>query len=538
MPAFRPMSSTVCRQERVKPILDMAVSRFNAFSRMARELEEARSELESRKVIDRAKGILMKSRGLTEEAAYTLLRKTAMNQNRKIGDIAQSLVTAAGLLGTGGGRMSMGAEHQITAGFMPLFDSAVLVAAGELGFAAREGIDLTLHRETSWANIRDRIAIGHFHLAHMLGPMPLACNLGLTPLASETIVPFSLGLGGNCVTISNAVWAGMAAHGAMPDLDPARAGAALGAFIRERAAAGRDPLRFAVVHPHSGHNYELRYWLAACGIDPEREIEIVIVPPPFMADALAAGRIDGYCVGEPWNSASVAAGTGHIVTVKALLWRNSPEKVIGVRKAWARGEPATRWRHCCARCIIRRAGARIRPTTPNWPRVMAQPGFLGLPPAVQMPILTGHLQLGGGAELDVDDFFLPFDKAANFPWKSHALWFYTQMVRWGHVAHTPENLAIARDCYRPDLYRSALKPLGVALPGANAKVEGALKVATRGRRDRGKPGARAGRLLRRPDLRSRRDRRLHRAPEIGSRGSLIILAPFLCIAQKLCVRLL
>jgi response regulator NasT len=89
------------RQERVKPILDMAISRFNAFSRMARELEEARSELESRKIVERAKGILMKSRGLTEEAAYALLRKTAMNQNRKLADIAQSLVTAAGLLGPG-----------------------------------------------------------------------------------------------------------------------------------------------------------------------------------------------------------------------------------------------------------------------------------------------------------------------------------------------------------------------------------------------------------------------------------------------------
>ncbi|TGU96749.1 nitrate transporter [Mesorhizobium sp. M00.F.Ca.ET.151.01.1.1] len=373
--------------------------------------------------------------------------------------------------------MDMGAEHQITAGFMPLFDSAVLVAAGELGFAAREGIDLALHRETSWANIRDRIAIGHFDLAHMLGPMPLACNLGLTPLASETIVPFSLGLGGNCVTISNAVWAGMAAHGAVPDLDPARAGAALGAFIRERAAAGREALRFAVVHPHSGHNYELRYWLAACGIDPERQIEIVIVPPPFMADALATGRIDGYCVGEPWNSAAVAAGTGHIVTVKALLWRNSPEKVIGARKAWAEQNPEAlaallRTLHHSARwCQDPANRAELA-------ALMAQPGFLGQEAAVQMPILTGHLRLGGGAQRTVEDFFVPFDKAANFPWKSHALWFYTQMVRWGHVAHTPENLAIARDCYRPDLYRSALKPLGVALPGANAKVEGALKVAT------------------------------------------------------------
>lgn len=371
----------------------------------------------------------------------------------------------------------MSMRHQITAGFMPLFDSAVLVAASELGFAAREGIELTLHRETSWANIRDRIAIGHFDVAHMLGPMPLACSLGLTPLASQTIVPFSLSLGGNCVTVSNTVWDGMAAHGAAPDLDPARAGVALGVLIRERAAAGREPLRFAVVHPHSGHNYELRYWLAACGIDPERQIEIVIVPPPFMADALAAGRIDGYCVGEPWNSAAVAAGTGHIVTVKAQIWRNSPEKVIGARKAWADENPE-------ALAALLRAlhhSARWCQDPANHGEladVMARPGFLGLPPAVQMPILTGHLQLGGGAELDVDDFFLPFDKAANFPWKSHALWFYTQMVRWGHVAHTPDNLAIARDCYRPDLYRAALKPLGVALPGANAKVEGALKAAT------------------------------------------------------------
>ncbi|RWP45459.1 MAG: nitrate transporter [Mesorhizobium sp.] len=373
--------------------------------------------------------------------------------------------------------MSMAAEHQINAGFIPLFDSAVLVAAREIGFAAREGVDLTLSRETSWANIRDRIAIGHFDLAHMLGPMPIACNLGLTPLASDTIVPFSLGLGGNCVTVSNTLWAGMVAHGALPDLDPARAGKALGVLIRERANAGRDPLRFAVVHPHSGHNYELRYWLAACGIDPSREIEIVIVPPPFMADALAAGRIDGYCVGEPWNSASVVAGTGHIVTIKALLWRNSPEKVVGVRKAWAEQNPDAlaallRALHHSARWCQDPANRG------ELAALMAQPSVLGLSPALQMPILTGHVALGGGAELAVEDFFLPFGKAANFPWKSHALWFYTQMVRWGHVAHTPENLAIARDCYRPDLYRSALKPLGVALPGANSKVEGALASAT------------------------------------------------------------
>ena len=170
------------KRERVKPILDMAISRFNAFSRMTREFEEARSELENRKLIDRAKGILMSTRGLTEADAYALLRKTAMNQNRKISEIAESLITAAGLLAPPEDKVKMTGDHQIVAGFMPLLDSAILVAAKEKGFAAAEAIDLVLVRETSWANIRDRMAVGHFQVAHVLAPMPIASNLGLTPL--------------------------------------------------------------------------------------------------------------------------------------------------------------------------------------------------------------------------------------------------------------------------------------------------------------------------------------------------------------------
>ena len=368
-------------------------------------------------------------------------------------------------------------RHQINAGFMPLFDSAVLVAAREVGFAEREGLDLRLSRETSWANIRDRIAIGHFEAAHMLGPMPLACNLGLTPLASDTIVPFSLGLGGNCVTVSNAVWSGMAEHGAVADLDPMRNGVALGRLIRLRAASGGSPLRFAVTHPHSGHNYELRYWLAGCGVDPSSDIEIVIVPPPFMADALAAGRIDGYCVGEPWNSVSVVAGRGHIATVKAAIWRNSPEKVLGVRQAWANEQPEAL--SALLRALHRAARWCQDPANHGeLTAMMAQPAFLGQSAEIQMRALTGTLDVGAGVRRKVEDFFLPFDKAANFPWKSHALWFYSQMVRWGDVRHTPANTAVALACYRPDLYRAALKPLGVALPGANSKVEGALTAAT------------------------------------------------------------
>ncbi|RUP09988.1 CmpA/NrtA family ABC transporter substrate-binding protein [Hyphomicrobium sp.] len=367
--------------------------------------------------------------------------------------------------------------HQITAGFMPLLDSAVLVTAKEMGFAEAEGIDLTLVREMSWANIRDRLAVGHFQVAHMLAPMPIACNLGLTPLAVPTVVPMALGQGGNAVTVSNAVWAAMSAHGAEENFDPATTGHALRKVVLERVSQRKPPLRFAVVHPFSGHNYELRYWLAACGIDPARDIEIVIVPPPLMVDALASGTIDGYCVGEPWNTAAALLGRGHIATVKAAIWRSSPEKVLGAGALWAEENPealsallralsnAAKW---CGDAINHDDLARI----------LAEKQYVAQPVGWTLPALRGQLPIGGERTVPVSDFFVPFAKGATFPWKSHALWFYSQMVRWAQVQHSADNARIVHETYRPDLYRAALKSLGIALPVANAKVEGALTEAT------------------------------------------------------------
>ncbi|MEZ5826872.1 MAG: CmpA/NrtA family ABC transporter substrate-binding protein [Hyphomicrobiales bacterium] len=371
----------------------------------------------------------------------------------------------------------MSDRHQITAGFMPLLDSALLVVAKEKGFAKGEGVDLALMRETSWANIRDRLAVGHFQVAHMLAPMPIACNLGLTPLASRTIAPLALGLGGNAVTVSNALWAEMETHGAKRDLDPARSGQALKEVVGSRAKAGKPALRFGVVHPHSGHNYELRYWLAACGIDPDRDVEIVILPPPLMSDALAAGNIDGYCVGEPWNTASAAFDQGHIATVKAAIWKGSPEKVLGAQAQWAESHPEalTALLRALYRAATWCADIANRNELAN---LLGSPAYVDRPPAWMLPALSGKIDIGGGTIVAVDEFFVPLAKAATFPWKSHALWLYTQMVRWGQIDHAKQNEKIARETYRPDIYRAALKPLGVALPGANAKVEGALTRAT------------------------------------------------------------
>lgn len=369
------------------------------------------------------------------------------------------------------------ARFEISAGFLPLLDSALLVTAREKGFAASEGIELTLVRETSWANIRDRLAVGHFQVAHMLAPMPIACNLGLTPLAATTVVPMALGLGGNAVTVSNALWHDMAAHGASGDLSPRAAGDALRAVVADRARSNASPLRLGVVHPHSGHNYELRYWLAACGIDPDRDVEIVILPPPLMADALGSSALDGFCAGEPWNTAAVLLGHGRIATVKAKIWRSSPEKVLGADARWSGANPEAL--SALLRAIHRAAQWCAEPANhAELAGIMAAPAYVGRPAEWMLPALSGHLGTSANSIVDVDDFFVPQAKAATFPWKSHALWFYSQMVRWGQAEHSAANAAIARETYRPDLYRTALKPLGAALPGANAKVEGALPAPT------------------------------------------------------------
>lgn len=360
----------------------------------------------------------------------------------------------------------------VTVGFLPLLDGALLIAAAEKGFAEEEGLSLTLVRETSWASIRDRMAVGHFDAAHMLAPMPIASNLGLTPLNVDMIVPLALGLGGNAITVSAKLHDDMKAYGLASVIEPSLAGAALRAVIGERSKAGLPLLRFAVVHPFSGHNYELRYWLAACGIAPDRDVEIVVVPPPLMADALKSGAIDGYCVGEPWNSVGVAKSGGHIITVKAAIWQASPEKVLGVEAGWAKRNPQTL--EALVRSLVKAALWCGKPENHvELAEILSRTSYLGLEPALILPALDGRLQIGDG-EANVPDFFIPYAKAATFPWISHGLWFYSQMVRWGHAEYALEIETVIRSCYRPDIYRKSVQPLGIAVPAASMKVEGAL----------------------------------------------------------------
>ncbi|MET4701800.1 ABC-type nitrate/sulfonate/bicarbonate transport system substrate-binding protein [Constrictibacter sp. MBR-5] len=383
------------------------------------------------------------------------------------------------------------AKTTVRAGFIPLLDCATLAVACECGFAKGEGIELELIRETSWANIRDRVAVGHFDVAHMLAPIPIAAALGLLPLSPPMVAPMALGLGGNAVTVSRALWREMAAAGADGSGDPARTLAALKAVVEARSAIRLAPLTLAVVFPFSAHNYKLRYWLATGGIHPDRDVRLTVVPPPFMVDALREGVIDGFCVGEPWSSVAADAEVGVVATTSAAIWRLSPEKVLGMRADWASRHPETL--AALIRAIHRAAEWCGAPENrSDLAHLLSAPAYLDRPPAILEAGLAGRLPIGGAASSSNDSFLVFSRSAATFPWTSHALWFFSQMVRWGHAPAAPEAVSAARTAYRPDIYRAALAGMDVAIPSVNAKVEGALAEPT-------DAGSAKGRLTLGPD---------------------------------------
>jgi two-component system, oxyanion-binding sensor len=359
----------------------------------------------------------------------------------------------------------------LTAGFIPLLDCAPLVAAVEQGFAASEGIELRLVRETSWANIRDRVIVGHFDVAHMLGPMAVATTLGVGHLKTPLIAPFSLGLGGNAITASLSLWEQMIAEGAALGAGPRVQGKALAKVVEARAQAGHEPLTFGMVYPFSCHNYELRYWLSAVGIDPDRDVRLVVIPPPFLADAMQSGQIDGYCVGEPWSSVAAEAGVGVIVTTTTAIWPLSPDKVLGCRASWA-AENGERL-DALIRALYRAALWCEEPANhADLAHMLAAARYVGARANLLQNALGSRLSLKAGAPpVSIPDFHFMHRHHATFPWVSHALWFYSQMLRWRQIEEAVGDVEVVRSTYRPQIYRRALAPLNVDLPKADTKIE-------------------------------------------------------------------
>lgn len=356
-------------------------------------------------------------------------------------------------------------------GFLPLVDAALPILARELGFAEAEGISLELIRDISWATVNDRLLYGHSDAAHLLAPLAIATTLGLGRPATPLSVPFVLGLNGNAITLRPDLAAQVTAVGAPGGV------AAIGARLAIVAQAARErgtPLRFGVVHRYSSHNYMLRYWLIGCGIDPDADVAIVTVAPPFAADALAAGEIDGICVGEPWNSVAVDRGVGVIVAVTSQIWLRGVEKVLAMRTARMEEDPDLT--HRLLRALYRAGVAFVDPARrEDIAAILAGPAYLdGSATLIGHAISDRIVFARGAAPIDVPDFMFQHREAANFPWVSQAAWLYAQMTIAGHVPANATSYDAAQRVFRPDVYRAALRPLGVPLPGASSKLEGGI----------------------------------------------------------------
>lgn len=375
---------------------------------------------------------------------------------------------------------------KLTIGFLPLVDAALPILAKEHGFAEDLGLDLEFVRDLSWATVIDRLLYGHADAAHLLAPLAIATTLGINRPARSLSVPFVLGLNGNAITVTNDL-----ANRIQPEggLGHARE---VGARLAQVVSASERKLCFGVVHRHSSHNYMLRYWLAACGVKPERDIDIVTVAPPYAADALASGEVDGICVGEPWNSVAVERGAGRIVLTTAQIWRRGVEKVLAV--------PTTKLdekQEAFERLIVamRRAGEHFVDPA-NWDAnaaILARPEYIGADPALILHAISDRLRLRQGGELiHYPDFMFQFREAANFPWVSQAGWLYAQMVRWEGIGFEREAARKAMGVFRPDIYRAALAGRDSPLPGASSKVEGGIAVPLG-------VGAQQGRLVLSPD---------------------------------------
>lgn len=364
-------------------------------------------------------------------------------------------------------------KTDLTLGIVPLTDCAPIAIAVEKGFFTDEGLSVTTSREGSWAGIRDKIAFGVLDAAQMIAPMTLATTLGIGGVQCDIVTAFSLGLNGNAITLSNELFS------QVEDADPQAAemspmpARGLKRVIDERSSRNLAPLTFGVVFPISTHNYELRYWLASSGIDPDHDVNLVVIPPPQMVDALRAGHIAGYCVGEPWNTVAVARGLGRVAITKHELWNNSPEKVLGVTHTWARLHPNTHSaliRALVHTCAWLDEGPEHRREAAS---ILARPQYVGVDESLITGSITGHFRYTADGPTRVCPDFNVFHRyAANFPWRSHATWFLSQMQRWGQVDPNTDVEALARQVYRPDLYRDAVAGIDISVPEWDYKNEG------------------------------------------------------------------
>ena len=368
-------------------------------------------------------------------------------------------------------------KEELRFGFIKLTDMAPLAIAYEKGYFEEEGLYVTLEAQANWKVLLDRVIDGQLDGAHMLAGQPLGATIGYGTKA-DIITAFSMDLNGNAITVSNGVWKEMKKHVPHENGKPVHpiSAISLKPVVDDFKSKGK-PFKMGMVFPVSTHNYELRYWLAAGGIHPgfyaphkgdtsgqiDADALLSVTPPPQMPSTMEAGTIHGYCVGEPWNQQAVFKGIGVPVVTDYEIWKNNPEKVFGVSKEWAEKNPNTHIR--VVKAMIRAAMWLDENNNANRPeavKILSKSQYVGADYEVIANSMTGTFEYEKGDKRDVPDFNVFFRYNATYPFYSDAIWYLTQMRRWGQISESKSDSwykEIAKQVYRPDIYAQAAKAL-------------------------------------------------------------------------------
>lgn len=348
---------------------------------------------------------------------------------------------------------------EVRLGMIALTDCAPIVVAQERGFFRRHGINATIVKGASWAAIRDSLSNGSIHGTHMLLGMPIASTMGLLGSPRVPMVaPWLLSRNGQAITLANRFKGRVAA-------DPA----AMLPFVQE-AKAANSPLTFAMTFPPGTHAMWMRYWLAAGGIHPDRDVALVTIPPPQMVANMRVDRMHGFCVGEPWNARAIADGIGYTATTTQEMWRDHPEKVLAFREDFAAQNPRTV--KAMLKALHEASLWLDQPANlPELASILSRTTYVNCAPEIILPRLQGHYDYGDGRVSEHTHAMTFQARNANRPQEKYAVWWLTQFRRWGMVTGTPDYAGVARKVMRGDLYDGAMSELGYAHGGVNDEPE-------------------------------------------------------------------
>jgi nitrate/nitrite transport system substrate-binding protein len=348
---------------------------------------------------------------------------------------------------------------KVRIGIIALTDCSSIVMAHELGLFKKYGIESTVSKEASWAVIRDRLTLGENQATHMLLGIPYAATMGLqgSPV-KPMIIPMYLNRNGQAITLTKAL------------LDKGvKTPQQLKPLALEAKAKG-TPMTFAMTYPPGTHAMWTRYWLAAGGLNPDRDVTLITIPPAQMVANMKVGKMDGYCVGEPWGARAIADGIGFTAITTQQIWKDHPEKVLAFTEEFATKNPKTV--KAVMRAVLEASQWNDKlENRPKMAEVVGQPQYVNAAKDIILGRMLGDYDYGDGRK-EKDKYYMTFfDRQTNFPLKSHGVWWLSQFRRWGMVKEPPDYKGLVDRVHRPDIFREVATDLGIETPREDMKKE-------------------------------------------------------------------